>query len=287
MLARLEPTPATDDAPLTLYRGIVRHARLKPVAHRFAYAMSAVLIDLDRLPEAAACSLLFSVNRANLIAFYERDHGPRDGSPLRPWADALLAQAGCERPHRIRLLCYPTVLGYVFNPLSVYFCEDSAGRTSAILYQVHNTFGQSHCYVEPLDEPVSGDRPIEHCRAKQFYVSPFMEMDLEYRFRIEPPADAVSLRIRETGADGPVFFASFEGRRVPPTTAWLLKSVLQTMGITWKVTAAIHWEALRLWRKGLKLQPRPAAPAPHSFPTGRANGERPQATVSRLRRVGA
>jgi len=286
MLTRPDTSPTEHGPPLALYRGTVRHARLKPVVHRFAYAMSAILIDLDRLAEADAFARFFSVNRPNLISFNERDHGPRDGSRLRPWVDALLAKAGCDCPARIHLLCYPRVLGYVFNPLSVYFCADRSGQTIALIYEVHNTFGQSHCYVEPLNVPLRAGNPIEQRCAKRFYVSPFMEMDLQYRFTIVPPAETVGLHIRATGRDGPVFFASFFARRVPATTAALLKTVLQTLAITWKVTAAIHLEALRLWQKGLKLQPRPAAPAAYSLPDHRRKGRGPQAADGGLRRAG-
>ena len=251
---------------LSLYRGTVRHARLRPRRHRFAYSIAAILIDLDRLAEADGASWLFSVNRPNLVAFHERDHGPRNGSSLRRWVDGLLQQARCEAASSVVLLCYPTVLGYVFNPLSVYFCYGGDGRPVALIYQVHNTFGDNHSYVEPVrpDQITAGF--IQQRRAKRIYVSPFMEMSAEYHFRVAPPRQNVCLHIRETDADGSLFFAAFDGERVSAGGFALAKTVLQSFAIPWKVIAAIHFEALRLWWKGLKLQPRPLPPPPASLP---------------------
>ncbi len=270
----------TDPHPqaLALYAGNVMHARLKPVVHRFTYAMTSILIDLDRLETAAKASAFFSVNRRNLVAFHERHHGPRDGSPLRPYIDGLLRSAGCPRPSRIRLLCYPTVLGHTFNPLAVYFCENTAGTITALVYQVHNTFGQSHIYVEPIRDRQFDRGVIRQERNKGFYVSPFMEMGMTYRFRVNPPAETVALRILELDGEGPILSAAFFGRYKVASSKSLLTAVLKTCGITWKVTAGIHWEALRLWLKGMKLKDMPSPPPEASFPEsgempGRKQGE--------------
>ncbi len=257
---------------LALYAGNVMHARLKPVVHRFTYAMTSVLIDLDQLDNAAKASPFFSVNRRNLIAFHERHHGPRDGSPLRPYIDALLARAGSPRPSRIRLLCYPTVLGHTFNPLSVYFCEDAEGSITALVYQVHNTFGQSHIYVAPICDQQFDRGVIRQERNKGFYVSPFMDMAMTYRFRVSPPAETVALRILELDEVSPILSAAFFGRYKAANSKSLLTAVLKTCGITWKVTVGIHWEALRLWLKGMKLKDMPSPPPEASFPEG---GEMP------------
>ncbi|MEZ5870331.1 MAG: DUF1365 domain-containing protein [Nitratireductor sp.] len=257
----------TTNDPVTLYGGRVMHARMQPVAHRFSYAITSILVDLDRLTEANAKSAIFSVNHANLVSFNERHHGPRDGSSLRDWVDGLIAAAGLARPHSVSLLCYPTVLGYTFNPLSVYFCKDAAGSVTALVYQVHNTFGESHSYVEPVRPGHVSPAGIRQSRAKGFYVSPFMEMDMTYHFRISPPDSSVALRILETGTSGPVLSACFFGRQEPLTTKSLSAVVLKTAGITWKTILGIHYEALRLWLKGLKLVSRPPAPTPVSYPS--------------------
>ncbi len=117
---------------LSLYDGKVMHARLKPVGHRFTYSVASMLIDLDRLDEADKTSPIFSVNKRNLVAFHEKDHGPRDGTRLRDHVDRLMRNAGLSRPSRVELLCYPSVLGYTFNPMSVYFCRDESGEITAL-----------------------------------------------------------------------------------------------------------------------------------------------------------
>jgi hypothetical protein len=157
------------------------------------------------------------------------------------------------------LLCYPRLLGYGFNPLSVYFCHDAGGRLTLVLYEVRNTFGDSHCYpiaVGAGDESPAGLR--QH-HDKTFHVSPFIGMAMRYHFRVAPPADTVKLRILETDASGPVLAATFCGRRRALTTAALLWSLAAVPLVTFKVMAAIHWQALRLWLKGVPLVPRPSA----------------------------
>jgi hypothetical protein len=256
----------TQTAPaVSLYGGSVMHARLKPVGHRFTYRVVSMLIDLDRLGDAARASPIFSVNAFNIVAFREKDHGARDGKPLRGHVDRLMRNAGLPRPARIELLCYPSVLGYTFNPISVYFCRDEGDEVTALVYQVHNTFGESHTYVEPVLPGQRSPAGIRQERAKGFYVSPFLEMDLAYRFRIRPPAEEVALRILETDRDGPILSATFHGTRQPATTWTFLVAVLKTLGIPWKVMAGIHFEAARLWLKGVRLQVRPAPPAPESY----------------------
>lgn len=252
--------------PVSLYSGKIMHARLAPVTHRFSYKMTSMLIDLDRLDEADRSTAIFSVNRSNLVAFHEKHHGPRDGTPLRAYIDAIIAKTGLNRPARIELLCYPTVFGYTFNPLSVYFCHDDADNVIALVYQVHNTFGQSHCYVEPVRPEQRSAAGIRQSRAKRFYVSPFMEMAMTYKFRIRPPAETVALRILEFNKTQPVLSATFHGYKIPANMNHFLRSVLQTIGITWKVTAGIHFEAMRLWLKGLRPIDRPDPPQPESFP---------------------
>ena len=153
-----------------LYRGVVMHHRRRPVDHRFAYRVFSLYLDLDELPLLGEHLRLLSVERPNLLSFHNRDHGARDGSPLRPWVAAQLAGAGIRlaRP-RIMLLCFPRLLGYVFNPLSVYFCHEDE-RLAAIVYEVKNTFGGQHAYVVPVRPEVPG--PVAHEVQKAFYVSP-------------------------------------------------------------------------------------------------------------------
>jgi hypothetical protein len=244
--------------PLSLFFGRVVHSRLRPVAHRFGYSVAAILVDLDRLEEAGRLSPFFSVNRANVVAFHEKDHGRRDGGCLRAHVDRLLETNGLPRADRVELLCYPTFLGYTFNPISIYFCRKANGEPIAALCEVHNTFGDSTTYVlagkgTPLPHTALGG-----VRAKRMYVSPFMEMDTQYHFTIRQPARQVAIAIRQTDNEGTLFRASFHGSRMPVNAATLSRLALQTGGFAWKVLIAIHFEALRLWLKGMRVRPRRA-----------------------------
>jgi uncharacterized protein len=239
-----------------LYFGEVVHARLKPVRHRFRYRVMSLLIDLDELDAADRQSPLFGVNRAALYSFNEADHGDRDGSRLREYAQQRARETGIDLTGgRVLLLCYPRLLGYTFNPLSVYFCYRSDGRLVLVIYEVRNTFGQIHAYVLPVDPDAASDSGIRQAHDKLFYVSPFIEMAMRYHFRILPPADSVKLRILETDSEGPLLAATFNGHRHPLNTLELLRSFFALPIVTVKIIAAIHWEALRLWLKGVRLVP--------------------------------
>jgi DUF1365 family protein len=252
----------TSDDAAALYVGPVMHARLKPVGHRFSYRVMSLLIDLDRLDEADRQSALFGVNRPALYSFHEKDHGERDGSPLRAYAARCAAAQGVDLTGgRVRLLCCPRLLGYAFNPLSVYFCHRADGALALIIYEVRNTFGEIHAYALPLRPADISGAGIRQEQDKLFYVSPFMTMAMRYHFRISPPQDAVKLRILETDREGPVLAATFAGRRRALTTAALLGAFVALPLVTFKVMAAIHWEALRLWVKGARLVRRPASAA--------------------------
>lgn len=269
----MQPDNNYDDSA-TLYVGEVMHARLKPMGHRFSYRVMSLLIDLDRLGEADRQSPLFGVNRPALYSFHESDHGNRDGSALRLHAQVRAADHGIDLTGgKVLLLCYPRLLGFAFNPLSVYFCHRANGELALIIYEVRNTFGDIHSYVLPVRPGEASPAGIRQQQDKQFYVSPFVEMAMRYRFRILPPADAVRLRILETDRDGPVLAATFNGRRRPLTTAELLRAFLALPLVSFKVIAAIHWEALRLWLKGARLVPRPAAAGAKvdTLPVGEGN----------------
>ncbi|HTO62353.1 MAG TPA: DUF1365 domain-containing protein [Bradyrhizobium sp.] len=254
--------PRTMDDAAALYVGPVMHARLKPVGHRFSYRVMSLLIDLDRLDQADRQSALFGVNRGALYSFHEKDHGDRDGSSLRAYAARCAAAHGVDLTGgRVRLLCYPRLLGYAFNPLSVYFCDRADGSLALIIYEVRNTFGEIHAYALPLRPADISRAGIRQAQDKLFYVSPFIAMTMRYHFRISPPQDTVRLRILETDRDGPLLAATFSGRRRALTTAALLVAFVGLPLVTFKVMAAIHWEALRLWIKGARLVRRPAIPA--------------------------
>ncbi|HEV2675455.1 MAG TPA: DUF1365 domain-containing protein [Aliidongia sp.] len=244
----------------TIYFGDVMHRRLGTVRHRFTYRVFSILVDLDRLETLGRRLQLFSYNRPNLFSFHDRDHGPRDGSSLRPWVEEHLAAAGLKHAWggRIRLLCFPRLWGYVFNPLSVFFCEAPDGQLAAILYEVSNTFGERHCYLEPVRPGSEGI--VEQACAKRFYVSPFIELEGDYRFRVLPPAERLMVAIRQRAKDGQTLHAILSGKAATFDDRTLVRALLRYPLMTVKVMAAIHWEALRLWRKGAKFQARPALP---------------------------
>jgi DUF1365 family protein len=255
--ARSEAQKATADAAAALYFGDVMHARLKPMGHRFSYRVMSLLIDLDRLDEADRQSPLFAVNRAALYSFSESDHGERDGSPLRAYVQRQAAAHGIDLTGgRVLLLCYPRLFGYTFNPLSAYFCYHASGELALIIYEVRNTFGDIHSYVLPVRPGEVSEAGVRQQQDKLFYVSPFIEMAMRYHFRVSPPGHSVKLRILETDSEGPLLAATFSGRRRSLITAALLRSVFSLPFVTFKIVAAIHWEALRLWLKGARLLPR-------------------------------
>jgi DUF1365 family protein len=259
--------PPADAA--SLYRGEVMHARMKPVPHRFAYSVFNLLIDLGRLDEAGRRSRLFSVNRRNLLSFHEIDHGPRDGGSLLAHARRLLAEAGVEiEGGRVLLLCYPRLLGLVFNPLSVYYAYRADGALAGVIYEVRNTFGEHHSYVAPVEQGDLSAAGLRQERAKLFYVSPFNGMAMRYLFRLRPPTDTIAVRILERDEEGPLLAATFKGERKPLTTRELLAALAAVPLLTATVVAGIHWEALKLWLKGLRLVPRPAPPPAVSYGDG-------------------
>lgn len=235
-----------------LYQGHVMHMRLTPFSHKFRYRVFSMLLDIDRLEPVCASLRLLSLDRFGLLSFYRRDHGPRDGSDLRPWIDAHLAEAGLERPSRVMLLSFPRIFGYAFNPLSVYFCEDGASRLSAIVYEVKNTFGDQHVYVARADRTGSVHR---HGQSKDFYVSPFIGMDQHYRFTVRTPGERLALRIRQHDAEGPWLIATQNGTRRPLTDLALLRQWAIHPLMSLKVIAAIHWQALKLALKGARFRP--------------------------------
>lgn len=255
------------DTPAALYFGEVMHARLKPIGHRFCYRVMSLLIDLDRLDGADRQSPLFGVSRAALYSFHEADHGPRDGCSLRRYAQRCAAERGIELS-----LCYPRLFGFTFNPLSVYFCYRAGGELALVIYEVRNTFGDIHRYVLPVKPHELSEAGVRQEHEELFYVSPFIEMAMRYRFRVVPPGEDVKLRILETDREGPLLAVTFHGRRHALTTAALLRSLFSLPLVTFKIVAAIHWEALRLWAKGARLVPRPSAvPANTCLATAKRN----------------
>jgi DUF1365 family protein len=226
------------------------HRRITPRHHRFKYRVFAMLLELDELPALGRSLSLFKHNRRGLFSFQDRDHG--DGRALNVWLDDLLAQAGIAADGARRVLCYPRILGYVFNPLSVWFCDDRDGALKAIIYEVHNTYEERHAYVLPVGED---QKLVRHGCPKAFYVSPFLTRDCRYSFRIRPPADDVAIAIHEEEGGAPILNASFAGARRALTDRALARMLLRYPLMTLKVVFAIHFEAVRLMLKGVRRHP--------------------------------
>ena len=254
-----------------IYKGSVIHERMRPKRHRLRYDVFTMLIDLEELPSLDKSGLLFGHNRFAVLSFFDRDHGRANGEALRPWVEARLQEVGVEPDGgAIRLLCYPRIFGYVFNPLSVYFCYRLDGALSAIVYEVCNTFGERHAYV--IRTPKSSRPVIRQSCEKKMYVSPFMAMDTKYHFRIVPPAEKINIAIRQEDEDGILFAAAFSGKKSPFNRKTLIGCLAAFPLLTVKIITAIHWEAFLLWAKGLKVFPHTPATRPVDSSIGQVDG---------------
>jgi DUF1365 family protein len=247
-----------------LYTGLVSHRRTRPAVHALRYRVFMMLLDLDEAPALNRRLRLFRFDRRGVLSFHQRDHGDGTKGGLRGWVETQLQAAGMPTGGAIGVFCMPRVFGYAFNPLTVFFCHGLDGKLLATIYEVNNTFGQRHAYVLPAGG--RQDLVAQECE-KAFHVSPFMDMDLRYRFRIIPPHEEVSIGIQVLDAHGIILAASFSGDRQPLTDRAMLREILAMPLQGAKVLGGIHWEAAKLWLKGVKLRPAPPLPArPVSIP---------------------
>ena len=240
--------------------GQVMHRRLRPAESRFVYRVFFVRLPLTRL--AVAENALLSINRLNLFALDFRDHGARDGSHPLAWIRALLAREGLDcADGEVWLHTFPRVLGYVFNPVSFWFCEDRAGRTRAILAEVNNTFGERHCYLLAHPDRRAIEDGDELAARKSFHVSPFLPVAGAYRFRFTNAAGLRMARIDYGDEQGPLLLTSIAGRPQPLSARRLARTFLARPLMTFAVMWRIHWQALRLWAKRVPFFAKPAPPA--------------------------
>ncbi|MBU3973551.1 MAG: DUF1365 family protein, partial [Alphaproteobacteria bacterium] len=199
-----------------LYVGEVVHQRSRTFAHRLRYRLWMMLADLDELDGLQSRLRLLGRGRVGLISLRTSDHGDRSDRPLRGQVEAHLAGAGIDiAGGPIRLLTMPRILGYGFNPISVFFCHTPDGALAALLYEVTNTFHERHSYLVAV--PADRTGAVRQTVDKRLFVSPFMDRDLSYDFTVRPPGEAVSVVVAVRRGDTPILTASFVGQRRPLT----------------------------------------------------------------------
>ncbi len=229
-----------------IYNGEVTHTRFKPVRHFLKYKTFSLLIDLNEINLLDKSIGIFSYNKFNIFSFYDRDHGDRDGGNLKDWVISNLKKFQInENITNIKILCYPRILGYVFNPLSIFYCYEKE-KLVAIFYEVKNTFNEQHTYIFKIK---NNEEIIQKCR-KKFYVSPFMDMETYYNFKLLNPNDKLSVFIKQTDADGTVLTATQTGDKKEFSFKQLAINFLKYPLMTIKIIGSIHYEALLLWKKG-------------------------------------
>lgn len=249
-----------------IFEGTLRHRRFAPVAHEFHYRTAMAWLDIARLPELMAVSRLAGYNRFGGVSFHDADHQDAPPGRLRARLADDAARHGLRLPDGpVLLLTHLRHLGYVFNPVSFYYCFDAGARVRLVLAEVSNTFGGRHNYwLAPQD----GGDTVRAVAAKRLYVSPFMATALDYRFALTRPSERLAVHI-DVEADGRTLFdASLSLSRRPWSAAEIRRQLWRRPAATAAVVGRIHWQALRLWWKGVPLIPRATPDGRPAPPTG-------------------
>ncbi len=229
-----------------IYNGEVNHTRFKPVKHFLNYKTFSLFIDLDEIEQLDKSISIFSHNKFNIFSFYNKDHGDRDGNCLKKWVISNLKKYKIEgNISKIKILCYPRIFGYVFNPLSIFYCYEN-NKLKSIFYEVKNTFNEQHTYIFKIKD---GEEIKQKCK-KKFYVSPFMDMETFYNFKLIDPNQRLSVMIKQTDAEGTVLTATQTGDKKEFNFKQLLINFFRYPLMTLKIISSIHFEALLLWKKG-------------------------------------
>ena len=252
-----------------LYQGIVTHARRVPVPHRFRYAVAMVYLDLDELPATFAQNRWWSLERFNLVAFRRGDYHDRQATPLKQAVLDTVERATGLRPRgRVCMLTNLRHLGFLINPITVYYCFDAHEQLQYVVAEVTNTpWGERHHYVLPAH---AGSVAAEF--GKDMHVSPFMPMQLRYRWRGEAPSEALRIRMALTRNGEPIFHAGLQLRRRPLDAAAMQHLLWRHPLMTLEVAIGIYWQALRLWLKRVPFYRHPN-PVPRNV---RTNGSSAQ-----------
>jgi uncharacterized protein len=254
-----------------IFAGHVVHKRLRPKPHALRYGVFNMLLDLEQIDALSRRLRLFSHNRFNVFSFYDSDHGPGDGTAAIEIARNCLK--GAALPHdgrRIQLLSYPRILGYVFNPLSVFYVYAPDGMLETLIYEVNNTFGERTSYVVAAGDMQTSGVYAQAAR-KSMFVSPFASGAGGYGFRITNPGDEAVVAVLLSDDDGALIKTHFRGTREAMTDMRLAGLLLRFPLLTFKVMAAIHWEALKLWLKGVPLTDRHKSPRYSTIPANITN----------------
>ncbi|MFF7330365.1 DUF1365 family protein [Streptomyces sp. NPDC008150] len=259
-----------------LYECVITHVRTAPVRYDLRHRTYMWLVDPDRPPR-------LPLPLRPLAGFRARDHFGGGAPTLRAGLDAYLASRGVDLAGGpVVMLTHARVLGHVFNPLTLYWCHTPDGTQRCVVAEVHNTYGERHCYLlepEATAGPAPGGAAVpapggaavpapggaaagrtgedSYRTAKEFYVSPFFPVDGDYRMRLPPPGERLGVTVRLEREGGSPFTATLRGRRRPPTPAALLRSAARHPWSTLVVSAAIRFHGVRLWRRGLPVVPRP------------------------------
>ena len=229
-----------------IYNGTVKHQRFRPIEHSLNYRTFSILLDLNEIENLAKDISIFSLNKFNLFSFYNCDHGARDGSSLNDWVQKNIKKFNISNNiTKITLLCYPRVFGYVFNPLSVFYCYEN-NDLRAIFYEVKNTFNEQHTYIFKIKD----NEKIEQKCKKKFYVSPFMDMETYYNFKLLNPKEKLSIFIKQTSGEETVLTATQTGDKKEFSFKQLLINFFKYPLMTIKIISSIHYEAFFLWKKG-------------------------------------
>ena len=237
-----------------LFVGTLRHRRMGPIPHSFTVPLFMALLDVDRIPQLMATSRLTSYNRWNWASFHERDHLGVPTLPLRHRLAADAARHGIDLPDGpVFLLTHLRYLGYCFNPVSFFYCFDAAERLRLVLAEVHNTVGGSHNYWLRQDP---SSRTFRSTASKSLYVSPFLPVDLEYAFALTSPASHLAVQMSARRAGSVCFDATLSLTQRPWTASDIRRVLVRYPAMTARVTAGIHWQALKLWWKGVPVVPR-------------------------------
>ncbi len=247
------------NSPALLGTGVVRHKRLRPREHAFEYPTYFLMLPLRSLRRAPAAAL--PRNRLGWLSFHDTDHGDGRADALA-WLDELLIAEGLhdavDEAGEVWLHCYPRVLGYVFKPVSFWYCQRADGTLAAIVAEVNNTFGERHCYLL-TGAGLGFGRELQ--ARKVFHVSPFCAVQGRYRFRFMRTADRMVARVDHDDEAGPLLQTSVSGHLEPLTAAAVLRVFFGMPMMTFGVMLRIHWQALQLWRKRVPFFSKPAPPA--------------------------